>query len=466
MKIVLLMPQSTRYRKDGSFDQRLRYAPLTLTTLAALIPNELSASVRCIDECDEHFDPRTVDADIVGITVITGNAPKAYRYSQVLRERGITTVLGGVHITLCPDEAEQHADAIIIGYAEDTWPELLRDFAAGRIKKRYDRQPLTLDGYPYPKRELLKKENYTTMNVVQATRGCVYRCTFCVVPTAWPKQYQRNPEEVAREVSTFPGKTFILIDLSPTSDQEYFGRLCDAFAPLGKYWGGLATLNVTDNPALVKRAARSGCRGLLVGLESQNPKSLKAMGKSWQEPKDNLWRIKMLHDHGIAINGCFVFGIDGDTEGVFEETLEFVFKASIDLPRFAIATPFPNTPLYRQLNRENRIISKNWEWYDGQHVVFQPQGMTPERLYEGTKMVWREAYKVSSIARRILTSAASLNPLIFATSIGTNLGYNLYARKYPKYMPVPCEGQSWFHVPNYSEAHQLRNLDFGKEVAS
>lgn len=455
MKIVLLMPQSARYGKGGAFDQRLRYAPLTLTTLAALIPPELNASVQCIDEWAEDFDPYTIEADVVGITVITGNAPKAYRYSRILRDRGIIVVLGGIHITLVSEEAENYADAIVCGYAEESWPELLRDFAAGTLKKRYDRQPLTMDGYPRPRRDLLKKQKYTNMNVVQATRGCVYRCTFCVVPTAWPKQYQRDPEDVAREVAEMPGKTFILIDLSPSSDQEYFGKLADAFAPLQKYWGGLATLNITDNPKLMKRLERSGCRGLLIGLESQNPKTLKTMGKSWQKPDDNLWRIKMLHDHGIAVNGCFVFGVDGDTEGVFDETLEFVFKTSIDLPRFAIATPFPKTPLYRMLDQQKRLISKNWEWYDGQHVVFEPQGMTAERLYEGTKHVWYEAYKLTSIARRILTSAASLNPLIFATLVGTNLGYNVYARKYPGYMPVPCEGRSWFNAPDYSEAHQV-----------
>ncbi len=267
MKIILLMPQSVRYGKDGAFDQRLRYAPLTLTVLASLVPEELNAEVKCIDEWAEDFDPHTIEADLVGITVITGNAPKAYRYSQILRDRGITVVLGGVHITLVPEEAETHATAIVCGYAEESWTELLREFAAKKpLKKRYDRQPLTMDGYPRPRRDLLKKQKYTNMNVVQATRGCMHRCTFCVVPTAWPKQYQRDPNEVAAEVAEMPGKTFILIDLSPSSDEEYFGRLADAFAPLQKYWGGLATLNITDNPKLVKKLERSGCRGLLVGI--------------------------------------------------------------------------------------------------------------------------------------------------------------------------------------------------------
>jgi radical SAM superfamily enzyme YgiQ (UPF0313 family) len=454
MKIILLMPQSNRYGKDGTFDQRLRYAPLTLSTLAALVPVELNATVQCIDEWAEDFDPHTVIADIVGITVITGNAPKAYRYCQILRDRGITVVLGGIHITLCPEEAEQHADAIVCGYAEESWPELLRDFVAKTLRKRYDRQPDTMDGYPRPRRDLLMRQKYTNMNVVQATRGCSYKCTFCVVPTAWPKQYQRDPHDVAREVAELPGKSFILIDLSPSSDQEYFGRLCDAFAPLRKYWGGLATIDITDNPQLMKRLEKSGCKGLLIGIESQNSKTLKTMGKSWQKPDDNLWRIKMLHDHGIAVQGCFVFGVDGDTEAVFDETLDFIFKASIDLPRLAIATPFPKTPFYKMLDQQKRIISKNWEWYDGQHVVYQPQSMTPECLYEGTKRVWLEAYKMTSIGRRILTSAASLNPFVFATLIRTNLGYSVYAKKYPKYMPVPCEGRQWFNAPDYAEAHQ------------
>lgn len=453
MNIVLLMPQSARYGKDGAFDQRLRYAPLTLPTLASLVPSQLQASVRCIDEWAEDFDPYTIEADLVGITVITGNAPKAYRYSRILRERGITVVLGGVHITLCPDEAMRHADAIVCGYAEESWPELLCDFVAGRLKGRYDRQPTTLDGYPRPNRSVLKKEKYTTMNVVQATRGCSYRCTFCVVPSAWPLQYQRDPQDVAQEVSEFAGKTFILIDLSPSSDHEYFGRLCDALAPVGKYWGGLATLDITNDAVLMKRLERSGCRALLIGLESQNPKALKSMGKSWQKPQDNLWRIRMLHDHGIAVNGCFVFGVDGEHEGVFDETLEFVFKASIDLPRFSIVTPFPGTPLYHKLDNEKRIISKNWEWYDGQHVVFRPECMTPEQLYDGIKQVWHEAYRLPSIARRLLTSAASRNPIVLSTLVNTNIGYHVYAKRYPAYMPIPCEGKAWLNAPEYARMH-------------
>ena len=439
------MPQSKRYGKGGDLRSELRYPPLTLTTLAALVPEELQAEIECLDEFGDDFDPHTVEADLVGITVITGNAPKAYEYSSILRNRGITVVLGGVHITLCPKEAQQQADAIVVGYAEVAWPTLLHDWHQGSLKEVYDEQPVTLDGYPRPRRDLLDERVYgpRPRAVVQATRGCVYKCTFCVVPSAWPKQYQRDPMDVAREVAELPGKTFILIDLSPSSDREYFGRLCDAFAPLNKFWGGLATLDITDDPKLVKKLSDSGCRGLLVGVESQNPATLKVMGKGWQKPDDNLWRIQMLHDHGIAINGCFVFGVDGDQGNVFDETLEFVMKAKIDLPRFSIATPFPSTPFYRMLDKQNRIISKDWSWYDGQHVVFEPNGMSAESLYEGTKKAWKEAYSFSSTMKRIAGSAASRSPIVLATSIAANVGYRHYSGVYPGYMPIPCEGREF-----------------------
>lgn len=440
MKIALLSPQSDRYGRDGVFGQALRYAPLTLSTLASLVPPELGAEIRCIDEWCDTFDPHTIEADLVGITTITPNSPKAYRYAKIMMDRGIVVVLGGPHVTLVPFEAAQHASAIVVGYAEITWPQLLRDFAARRIlKKIYDLQPTSIDGFPRPRRDLLNKNAYTIMNVVQATRGCKYKCTFCVVPNAWPNQLSRDPDDVAKEVSEMKGKTFVLIDLSPSSDEVYFGRLCDAFAPLKKYWGGLATINITDNRTLMKKLERSGCKGLLIGIESQNPRTLKTMGKSWQTPADNLERIKILHDHGIAVNGCFVFGMDGDDESVFDRTLEFVFKASIDLPRFAIATPFPGTPFYRMLEKQKRLYTKDWSYYSGQNVVFEPKGMTAEQLYEGTKRVWREAYKPLSIFRRVGSSAASWNPVLLATSIATNVAYNYYAKMYPGFMPIPCE---------------------------
>jgi radical SAM superfamily enzyme YgiQ (UPF0313 family) len=444
MRILLLMPQSEMYRKRGIFSRSLRYAPLTLTTLAALVPAELEAEVRILDEGVEELDLAKVDADLVGITCITPNAPRVYGIAAELRARGITVVLGGVHPTLVPDEAQPHADAIVTGYAEQSWPRLLRDFAAGRLQPRYDEGPdYRFENMPEPRRDLLRKERYITVNTVQAVRGCPYRCSFCVVPVAWPGYLHRPIPEVIEEIERLEGKTFLFLDLSPIEDVRYIKELYRALAPLNKRWGGLATIRIARDPELLRLAARSGCGGLLIGIESIMPGSINHMNKGFNRPDDYVEAMRLLHDHGIAINGCFVFGMDGDDPSVFERTLEFIDRAAIDLPRFSVATPFPGTPLFRQLDGEDRLITRDWTYYGGQNVVFRPRGMSVERLQEGLHWAWRQAYGARSIVRRVAGSAASRNGLVLKTSILANLGYTRYARLLPDYVPVPCEVEPW-----------------------
>jgi radical SAM superfamily enzyme YgiQ (UPF0313 family) len=448
MRIALIMPQSEMYRRGGIFAKSLRYAPLTLTTLAALVPEELDADVRIIDQGVEELDVDAIDADIAGITCITANAPLVYALSAELRARGVTTVIGGVHPTLVPDDAQPHADAIVVGYAEDSWPELLRDFAAGRLRSRYTEAPdYRFENVPEPRRDLLKKRGYITLNTVQAVRGCPYRCNFCVVPVAWPRYLHRPVDEVVREVERLPGDTFLFLDLSPIEDRVYIKKLYRALVPLEKRWGGLATIRIVDDPELLDLAVASGCRGLLIGLESVSAPSIKHMRKGWAKPRRYVEAIKKLHDRGIAINGCFVFGLDGDDPSIFERTLEFVDQAAIDLPRFAIATPFPGTPLYKQLQAEGRLISTDWRLYGGQNVVFRPKQMSVDELQEGTRWTWRQAYGPRSIVRRVSRSGASRTALVLKTSILANLGYTKYARLLPDYVPVPCEVEPWAAPP-------------------
>ncbi len=321
MKIALIMPQSEMYRRGGIFGKSLRYAPFTLTTLAALVPEELDAEIRIIDQGVEPLDVAAIDADIVGITCITANAPAVYALSAELRARGVTTVIGGVHPTLVPDDAQPHADAIVVGYAEESWPQLLRDFALDRMQTRYSESPgYRFENVPEPRRDLLKKRGYITLNTVQAVRGCPYRCNFCVVPVAWPRYLHRPVAEVIREIERLPGDTFLFLDLSPIEDPVYIKELYRALIPLEKRWGGLATIKIVDDPELLRLAVASGCRGLLIGLESVSGESIKHMRKAWSKPARYIEAIKKLHDHGIAINGCFVFGLDGDDPRIFERT--------------------------------------------------------------------------------------------------------------------------------------------------
>jgi radical SAM superfamily enzyme YgiQ (UPF0313 family) len=431
------------YRKGGIFARALRYAPLTLTTLAALVPDELDAEIRLIDQGVEKLDVESLEADIVGITCITANAPLVYSLSKRLRERGITTVIGGVHPTLVPDDAQPHADAIVLGYAEESWPQLLRDFAAGALKPRYAEAPgYRFENVPEPRRDLLKRKGYITINTVQAVRGCPYRCNFCVVPVAWPRYLHRPIPEVIREIERLDGD-FLFLDLSPIEDPVYSKDLYRALIPLERRWGGLATIRIADDDELLRLAVASGCRGLLIGIESISPDSVRQMRKGWAKPDRYLEAIKKLHHHGIAINGCFVFGMDGDDPSIFERTVEFVDKAAIDLPRFAVATPFPGTPLFRQLESEGRLLTRDWRYYGGQNVLYRPKLMTVEQLQEGVRWAWRQTYSLPSMARRVSRSAASRSPLVLKTSILANVGYTKYARLLPDYVPVPCEVEPW-----------------------
>ncbi|MFL6194158.1 MAG: B12-binding domain-containing radical SAM protein [Thermoanaerobaculia bacterium] len=425
MRIVLISPKGPLYRhRGGIFKKSLRYMPLTLTTLAALVPEELGAELRLIDEGIEEVDPSRIEADLVGLTVITGTAPRAYDLAARFRERGIPVVLGGPHVTLIPEDAQPHADAVVVGYAEESWPELLRDLAAGRMKRRYDQRPgLSLAGMPFPRRDLLPRQRYITDDVFEATRGCIHKCDFCVVPSAWgQKPYQKPVAEVVADIRRKGSRKLIFVDLNLIADRDYAAELFAALIPLKVQWYGLATVMLADDERLLALARASGCKGILMGLESISRENLRESKKGFNSPERYKEVVDRLHRHGIALQGCFVFGLDHDTPEIFLETARFAVEARIDLPRFAVVTPFPGTALFQRLEGEGRLLTRNWELYDGQHVVFQPARMSVEELQRGIETAWRYAYSVPSMLKRL---ASSPSPL--PVRIGTNLGYRFYA---------------------------------------
>ena len=425
MRILLISPKGPLYRhRGGIFRRSLRYAPLTLTTLAALVPQGLGAAVEIVDEGIQDVDTER-PADLVGLTVITGTAPRAYELAARFRARGIPVILGGPHVTLVPDDAAPHADAIVVGYAEESWPQLLRDAAAGRLQSRYDQRPhLSLAGMPFARRDLLPRSRFLTTDVFEATRGCVHNCDFCVVPSAWGRTpYQKPVEDVVADIRQKGSRKLIFVDLNLIADPVYAARLFEALIPLRVQWYGLATTLLGDDAPLLALAARSGCRGLLMGLESMSVKNLRQSGKGFNAPADYARLVERLHQHRIALQGCFVFGLDHDTPAVFLETARFAVEARIDLPRFAVVTPFPGTALYRRLDAQNRILTRNWELYDGHHVVFQPSLMSVEDLQRGIETAWRHAYSVRSAWRRLRAS-----PSPWPVRLGANLAYRPYAR--------------------------------------
>jgi radical SAM superfamily enzyme YgiQ (UPF0313 family) len=425
MKIILLSPKGPLYRhRGGIFKKSLRYAPLTLTTLAALIPPALNASVEILDEGVEDVDVGRIEADLVGITSTTGNSMRAYELADQLRARRIPVVMGGPHATLVPDDAQPHVDSLVVGYAEDTWPDLLRDFAAGQMKPRYTMSPdLSLAGRPFPRRELVKQHGYITTHVFETQRSCIHYCEFCVAPAAWGnKPFYKPVEDVIADIKQHYDRRILFIDLNLINDTDYAARLFEALIPLKVDWFGLTTTLLNRDKPLLELAARSGCSGLLMGFESISKENQKSIKKGFNTPSEYRAIVDELHKYKITLMACFTFGLDNDTTDVFLETARFAVEAAIDLPRYAIVTPFPGTALYQRLDAEGRILTKNWELYDAQHVVFQPSLMSPEQLYAGHERAWKYTYSFPNMARRFLGSHIQV-PVWWLT----NIGYRFYA---------------------------------------
>lgn len=245
MKIALVSPKGPLYRaRGGIFKKSLRYQPLTLTTLAALVPPELDAQITLYDEGIQPI-PEAIDADLVGLTVITGTAHRAYELAARLRAEGKTVVLGGPHVTLLPKEAALHADAICVGYAEDSWPTLLWDFFRGELKPAYSQSSdfsLARPDMPYARRDLFDSSQFLTQAVFEATRSCVHDCEFCVAPAAWGrKQYQKPVDWVINDIHQFGQKKLIFVDLNLISDKNYARELFTKLVPLNVEWFGLST---------------------------------------------------------------------------------------------------------------------------------------------------------------------------------------------------------------------------------
>jgi len=446
LHIALVSPKGPLYRhKGGIFKKSLRYQPLTLTTLAALVPAELGARLTLVDEGIQDV-PLQLEADLVAMTVITGTAPRAYELARLYRDAGKTVVLGGPHVTLMPDEAQAHADAIVVGYAEDSWPQLLRDYVAGKLQPCYRQAAdfsLQRPDMPYARRDLLPAASFLTQAVFEATRSCAHACEFCVAPAAWGRtQLQKPVDWVVGDIRQVGQKKLIFIDLNLISDKRYARELFTALIPLKVQWFGLSTVLLAHDHELLELMARSGCKGLLLGLETVSSASLQSAGKKFNNSVSYAGLIADLHRLGISVQGCFAFGLDGDTPEVFRTTVEFAVEAGIDLPRFSILTPFPGTPLFRRLEAEGRILSRDWSHYDGQHVVFRPRDMSPQQLADGHQWAWKKVYSLPNMLRR-LWRARNFQLLAFTA----NLGYRFYAHNLHRYYTCDWPINALPHMP-------------------
>ncbi len=404
------------YPKDphGSFGKHVLTPSLALTSLAAATPPDWTVAL-----WDENLlqGPPPLDPfpALVGITVHLTFARRAYELAAWYRARGARVVLGGPHIQTCPGEARPHADALVFSGGVRVWPRLLADAALGALAPEYQGSYRTpLDDEPTPRRELLPRGSFLTTASLIATRGCSNRCRFCHLATEGldlPFQ-ARDPQAVAAEWRATGEPYAVFLDNNLGAQADDLRALCRALAPLEGIWSAAVSIDVTDDPALVRAMALAGCTGVFIGFETLAAENLRAAGKRSPPPSDYARRVRIFHDVGIQVNGSFVLGFDGDGPDVFERTADWIERQRLECATFHILTPYPGTPLFRRLKQEGRLLHEDWQLYDTAHVVFRPARMSAEELAEGYAWLYRRLFSPASIWARRPEDARAVLPYL------------------------------------------------------
>jgi radical SAM superfamily enzyme YgiQ (UPF0313 family) len=407
MKVLLI--QSSRYLENGRLDRRKSrwLLGITLPYLAALTPRDIQVEIK-----DDILDEITFreDCDLVGITSMTHQAPRAYELAAGFRRRGIPVVMGGWHATMAPEECQKHADAVVLGEAEEAWPQLLRDFQAGRLQPRYKAEKLSdLKNLPFPRYDLLNLKRYKIWNIPsQTTRGCPHNCNYCEITQVYGGKFRHRPvDEVINEIQEIRrliGGGFVyFVDDNFVGHRRHALELLEKLIPLKVSYGCIATASVGDDPELLALLARSGCRHVNIGMETISPESLKSINKKQNKIAQYERQFKALRDHGIGYSVNVMFGLDGDGPDIFEATVEFLIRVRADLTFMFVLTPRPGIRLREQMLQEGRIFDNDWTHYSGVNVVFQPKHMTARQLQEGYWRASRRFYSLSSMWRRHFT---------------------------------------------------------------
>jgi radical SAM superfamily enzyme YgiQ (UPF0313 family) len=427
IKFLMINPTSPHWRAEaekgpGKRTRAFRFSMHTSLAVSAAMPP--CVETRILDEDVEPVDFDT-DADLIGISFMTYNAPRAYEISHRFRhEKKRPVIFGGFHPTFMPEEAIEYADAICIGEAEYNAPKMIADYAAGRLKRFYKSGLADMKGLPIADRRLIRKSAYITPDTIQATRGCPNRCKFCSISAFYGHRFRSRPvDEVLYELGLL-GRYVMFLDDNITADRGYAKELFSKMIPLEKRWFSQCTIGIANDSELLRLAYASGCRGMFVGLESLSDENLKACNKHFNKAGDYTRAIDRIHSMGIAVYAGIVFGMDNDGPGVFSETLSFLYRAKVDALQATILTPFPGTQLFYEMDTQGRITNKDWGNYDFGHVVFEPKNMSAETLKSGHDWVLTQFYSRRSIVRRMLYGVGYLSPSIMIRGVvPLNIGY-------------------------------------------
>jgi len=403
MKLTIVHPCIGR-KPGQKYIRTWQMESLPAATLAGLTPKDVE--VRFYDDRMEVV-PFDEPADLVAISVETYTAKRAYQIASEYRKRRVPVVMGGFHATLCPDEVARYAEAVVCGEAEQLWPQVIDDARRGRLEKFYRQtgRPSLLG--LKPDRSIFKGKRYLPIGLIEAGRGCHFKCDFCAVQTVFNSTQTRRPvDDIIAEIELvkLDRKLFFFVDDNITSNIEQAKEFFRALIPLKIRWVSQSSINAAHDEEFLELLKRSGCQGVLIGFESLNPANLKDMNKAFNTMRGGFEKaLANLRRHHIRVYGTFIFGYDRDTPESFAETVDFARTHALYIAAFNHLTPFPGTPLYARLQREGRLLYDQWwldERYSYNRIPFQPQGMTPEALQGNCLAARRKFYSWPSILQR------------------------------------------------------------------
>jgi radical SAM superfamily enzyme YgiQ (UPF0313 family) len=428
-KILFIQP--TQYGADKKLckQTKIHLPGLVFPLLAAMTPDhwEIQVCIEVVDEVD--FDS---DADIIGIGTMGYTMYRGLEIAREFRKRGKLVVMGGYMASMVAKKAIEFVDSVVVGDAEKSYPQLLRDFEkSGKIKPIYDMPVDKLDGLPIPRYEFLTEKPIGNMLPVQAGRGCPHTCSFCSIACLYKGRYLTRPiDEVVRDIQAVRGlgfKRFYLLDDNIVSNPRYLETLCKEIEPLKMNWGSQCSLHLAKRPNLLKAVRRAGCDMISVGVESITQEGLNKLGKSWLKVNEHRKLISTLSQAGILVSTEMMIGTDSDTEESIRATYDFIQDTKIPIPRFYILTPLPGSALYDQYRSQDRLVTEDWQKYDGSQCVHRPEKINPEKLTEMYWWLYRKVFSLKNMLKRtILNPTVAKRPSLCLFALGVNLHYRKY----------------------------------------
>ena len=401
MKVLFVQPAVGHKRGRVTYPQTWIMEPLWAATIAALLPRDCERAL--MDDRLGEVDYEA-SADLVLLSVECYTAKRAYEIADLFRARGAKVALGGFHVTLNPDEAASHADAVLVGSAEAVWDEFWSDFVRGELKHQYEDKGPPQFG-PLPDRSVFGHHRYGLLGLVETSRGCRLDCEFCSICQFFRHQYvPRDLDAVIADVRACGKKVVFFVDDNLAMDIPRLKDLCRRMRPLGLHWVGQLGLNAAEDEELLELMAASGCAGVLIGFESLSKDTLRAMGKGVNRATaDYSASVAALRRHRLSVYATFVFGYDEDDEETFKTVYEFALKSKFFFAAFNHLVPFPGTNVYRRLKDEGRLLSEKW-WLDPAFtfgdVAFRPRRLSAERLSELCNDYRLKFYSLPSVLRR------------------------------------------------------------------